>query len=409
MSDWTDFSERLKRLGVTLGISQPLQTNTGKVQPLEDLVPGRNLKTIYGEVFSLNHAYPEHRQHGHLPLKPLTDYHWLAQWAKAPATPALQSLVFLDTETTGLSGGTGTMPFMIGAGRFIQNQFVVEQFFVRNPAEETAQLAALSEFVEGVEGIVTYNGKAFDLPIINTRYIMQRLSNPFTSATHFDLLPFTRRIWKSRLGQCNLGNIERHVLGFEREREDIPGYLVPDFYREFLFTGDAAHMPGIFYHNEMDVLSLSALFSWLAAILEDPSDERFTDPGDLLSVGRVLEALQRERLAEQVYASDRLQQFSETDRLKSLLLRARLQKRKGNLKEASALWQAAATAGSIEALVELAKYFEHQVCDFEAALRCTEQALSVSSDPSLACALLHRKSRLNAKLLKNNSEKSVNF
>jgi len=74
----------------------------------------------------------------------------LAQWAKAPSTPALQSLVFLDTETTGLSGGTGTMPFMIGAGRFRENQFVVEQFFVRNPAEETAQLAALSEFVEGV-------------------------------------------------------------------------------------------------------------------------------------------------------------------------------------------------------------------------------------------------------------------
>lgn len=409
MSDWNDFSERLKRLGVTLGISQPMQEKAAKVKPLEELVPGRNLKTIYGEVFSLNHAYPEHRQHGHLPLKPLTDYHWLARWAKAPAAPALQSLVFLDTETTGLSGGTGTIPFMIGAGRFIQDQFVVEQFFVRNPSEETAQLAALSEFVEGVEGIVTYNGKAFDLPIINTRYIMQRLSNPFTSATHFDLLPFTRRIWKARLGQCNLGNIETKVLGFQREQADIPGYLVPDFYREYLFTGDATHMPGIFYHNEVDVLSLSALFSWLAAILEDPSDDRFTDPGDLLSVGRVLENLERVPLAEQVYASDRLQHHSEADRQKSLLLRAKLQKHKGNLEAASVLWQAAATAGSIEALVELAKYFEHQVCDFEAALRCTEQALCLCSDPSLASSLLHRKSRLNAKLLKNNSEKSANF
>jgi len=297
------------------------------------------------------------------------------------------------------------MPFMIGAGRFRENQFVVEQFFVRNPAEETAQLAALSEFVEGVEGIVTYNGKAFDLPIINTRYIIQRLSNPFIAATHFDLLPFTRRIWKSRLGQCNLGNIERHVLGFEREQADIPGYLVPDFYREFLFTGDATHMPGIFYHNEIDVLSLSALFSWLAAILEDPSDERFTDPGDLLSVGRVLEVLEREHLAEQVYASDRLQHLSETDRQKSLILRAKLQKRQGKVEEASVLWQEAALAGSLEAMVELAKYFEHHVRDYEAALRCTEQALSMCSDNSLTASLLHRQSRLNAKLLKNNSEK----
>ena len=400
MSDWNNLSDRLKRLGVQLGISQPLQANTGKAQPLEELVPGRNLKTIYGEIFSLNHSYPEERQHGHLPLKPLTSHNWLAQWAKAPATPALNSLIFLDTETTGLSGGTGTMPFMIGAGRFIENQFVVEQFFVRNPAEETAQLAALSEFVEGVEGIVTYNGKAFDLPIINTRYIMQRLSNPFTATTHFDLLPFTRRIWKSRLGQCNLGNIEKHVLGFEREQADIPGYLVPDFYRDYLFTGDATFMPGIFYHNEIDVLSLSALFSWLAAILEDPSDDRFTDPGDLLSVGRVLEILEREQLADQVYSSERLKQLTDSDRLKSILLRASLQKRKGNLQEASTLWQEAASAGSLDALLELAKHFEHHLCDYEAALHFTEQALSICCDNALTASLLHRKTRLEAKLSK---------
>lgn len=406
MSDWNNLSERLKRLGVQLGISQPSVEKSGRVARLEELVPGRNLKTIFGEIFSLNHAYPEDRQHGHLPLKPLTSYDWLAHWAKAPATPALESLIFLDTETTGLSGGTGTMPFMIGAGRFIENQFVVEQFFVRNPAEETAQLAALSEFVEGVEGIVTYNGKSFDLPIINTRYIMQRLSNPFTTATHFDLLPFTRRIWKSRLGQCNLGNIETQVLGFHREQADIPGYLVPDFYREYLFTGDATHMPGIFYHNEIDVLSLSALFSWLAAILEDPSDDRFTDPGDLLSVGRVLEILEREQMADQVYASDRLQQLPDTDRQKSLLLRARLQKRKGNLEEASILWQKAASAGSLEALIELAKYYEHQSREFEKAMRCTDQAISICEDISLNHSLLHRKARLESKILKNYSDQS---
>lgn len=403
MSDWSNLSDRLKRLGVQLGISQPMQEKAGKVKPLEELVPGRNLKTIYGEIFSLNHAYPGDLHHGHLPLKPLTAYDWLAQWAKAPSTPELESLVFLDTETTGLSGGTGTMPFMIGAGRFVENQFVIEQFFVRNPAEEAAQLAALSEFVEGVEGIVTYNGKSFDMPIINTRYIMQRLSNPFTAATHFDLLHFTRRIWKARLGQCNLGNIETQVLGFQREQADIPGYLVPDFYREFLFTGDATHMPGIFYHNEVDVLSLSALFSWLAAILEDPSDDRFTDPGDLLSVGRVLEILQRETLADQVYSSERIRQLEESDRQKSLLLRAKLQKRKGNLEEASILWQEAATSGSLEALIELAKYFEHQLKDNEAALDSTVQALGICSHKSLIPALLHRKVRLETKIIKRSS------
>jgi len=403
MSDWSNLSDRLRRLGVQWGISQPMKQNAGKAKPLEELVPGRNLKTIYGEIFSLNHTYPEDLRHGHLPLKPLTAHDWLAQWAKASSTPDLKSLVFLDTETTGLSGGTGTMPFMIGAGRFIENQFVVEQFFVRNPAEETAQLAALSEFVEGVEGIVTYNGKSFDLPIINTRYIMQRLTNPFTSAAHFDLLHFTRRIWKSRLGQCNLGNIETQVLGFQREQADIPGHLVPDFYRQFLFTGDATHMPGIFYHNEVDVLSLSALFSWLAAILEDPSDDRFTEPGDLISVGRVLEILEREPLADQVYSSKRLEQLEETDRQKSLLLRAKLQKRNGNFQEASKLWQEAAALGAIEALIELAKYYEHHLRHFKDALRFTDQALSICPDAPITDSLLHRKARLEAKIIKTNS------
>ena len=156
-------------------------------------------------------------------------------------------------------------------------------------------------------------------------------------------------------------------------------------------------MSGIFYHNEIDVLSLSALFSWLAAILEDPSDDRFTDPGDLLSVGRVLEILERDRLADQVYASDRLQQLPDTDRVKSLVLRASLQKRKGNLQEASVLWQEAAAAGSLDALIELAKYFEHHACDYAAALRVTEQALSICSDDPLNDSLLHRKSRLEIK------------
>ena len=403
MSEWNDLSEKLRRLGIQLGTSQPLQPKPAKAQPLEALVPGRNLKTIYGEIFSLQHSYPEDRLHGHLPLKPLTSHGWLARWAKAPVTPDLESLVFLDTETTGLSGGTGTMPFMIGAGRFIANEFVVEQFFVRSPAEEPAQLAALSEFVEGVEGIVTYNGKSFDLPILNTRYIMQRLTNPFTAAAHFDLLHFTRRIWKSRLGQCNLGNIETQVLGFQREQADIPGYLVPDFYREYLFTGNAAHMPGIFYHNEIDVLSLSALFGWLAAILEDPSDDRLTDPEDLLSVGRVLETLERERAAEEVYASQRLECLSDEERQKSLLMRARLQKRRGNLEEASALWKQAALTGSIEALLELAKYYEHYLRNYETALSFTNQALALNSDPSLTPALLHRQSRLASKLARQSS------
>ncbi len=135
---------------------------------------------------------------------------------------------------------------MIGAARVVGSQFQVEQFFLRNPAEEKAQLAALASFVDGASAIVSYNGKSFDLPIINTRYVLNRIKNPFLDFEHFDLLHIARRVWRRRLKQCNLGNIEKEILGFFRSGVDIPGYLVPEFYRDYLLRGDTSKIPGIF-------------------------------------------------------------------------------------------------------------------------------------------------------------------
>lgn len=267
------------------------------------------------------------------------------------------------------------MPFMIGAARFIQNQFIVEQFFLRNPSEEKAQLAALNQFVDGGQAIVSYNGKSFDLPIINTRYILNRLGNPFEEMAHFDLLHISRRVWKRRLKQCNLGNIEKEILQFQRSGEDAPGYLVPEFYRDYLLNGDGSQIAKVFYHNEIDVVSLSALFTVLAAILEDPTPDNLVHAADIYSLGKLMESLDKDDVADNLYAFNGLTEAKGEEFVLSLLSRAKMFKRQKDYAKALPLWQQAHELGSAEASLELAIYYEHIAKDLPQALYYTDSML----------------------------------
>src|SRR5262249_33194494 len=138
-------------------------------------------------------------------------------------------IAFLDTETTGLSGGTGTYAFLVGIGTWRSSGFLVEQFFMRNFDEEAAVICPLEERLSQVKVVVTFNGKCFDLPLLESRFVMHRRDWPLADGIHLDLLHPSRRLWKLRLKDCSLANLEREVLGFERE-EDIPGYLIPQVY-----------------------------------------------------------------------------------------------------------------------------------------------------------------------------------
>jgi len=412
MDNWSDLSEQLKKLGVQLGKDKPLPVPIKKNIPIESLVPGHEFDTIFGKIFSSNHQYSNQHRHGAVPLKPFTSCQVLCEWAQAAhlANSEISEFVFFDTETTGLSGGTGTIPFMIGAGRFNGDQFVLEQFFLRNPAEEKAQLAALTEFVDGAKAVVSYNGKSFDLPIINTRYILNRLSNPFDEMGHIDLLHITRRVWKRRLKQCNLGNIEKEILDFYRTDEDIPGYLVPEFYRNYIVDGDASQIAKIFYHNEVDVVSLSALFTTLAAILEDPTSENLEHAEDIYSIGRLMESLNREVLAEQLYSSSHFLSSNDEELVLSLLSRARIYKKNKKYSEALPLWMQAHKLGSIDAAIELAKYYEHITKDYQEALAITDRLMqrnksepTATVDNQVVKLIEHRRTRLLKKIEKTKS------
>ncbi len=272
MDNFSDLAEQLKKLGVQFGKDKPLPSPVKKKIPIESLVAGHEFDTIFGKIFSSSHQYPDQHQHGAVPLKPFTRYEVLCEWAQAAhlANSDISEFIFLDTETTGLSGGTGTIPFMIGAARFNGDQFVLEQFFLRNPSEEKAQLAALSEFVDGAKAIVSYNGKSFDIPMLRSRFVMNRLPVQFGAYQHIDLLHIARRIWKLRLESRKLGDIEREILDYRRGSAEIPGWLVPQIYFDYLENADAAPLHGVFYHNEIDVISRCSSISTICCSTNCP-------------------------------------------------------------------------------------------------------------------------------------------
>ena len=212
-------SHRLKSLGVKLGandVQPPKPHKEG--YPVEDVVSGRLHRTIYGEAFWVESLYAKDYTHGHSPLQIRHPLHILTEWAQVPqvAQADLRHFVFLDTETTGLSGGTGTLVFMVGLGRFTDDGFQVAQYFLREPAEEIAVLAAVSEYLDPCEAVVTFNGRAFDIPLLTTRYTLQALSFPLVGTPHLDLLPLARRLWRDRLPSRRLGYLESTILGAAR-------------------------------------------------------------------------------------------------------------------------------------------------------------------------------------------------
>ncbi len=292
MNDWDGLSENLKPW-VSIWANQPcLLLNAKGHFPIEKVVDGSFCEVIYGQIFCHEEHYPSGHLHGEKPLFPADPLDNLCKWAKANpySQDDLRDFIFLDTETSGLSGGTGTYAFEVGLGRFTENGFKLAQFFMRHPGEEPALLAGLTEFMHGMKAVVTYNGKSFDIPLLNTRYTMMGMTSPFEGIDHFDLLPLARRLWRLRLESRTLGNVENNILGVKRGDEEVPGYMIPELYFDFLKTKDARPMAGIFYHNAIDILSLAGLFSHTAFLLNEPLSKDIPHHEDLVSLGRFFEA-----------------------------------------------------------------------------------------------------------------------
>jgi hypothetical protein len=288
---------------------------------------------------------------------------------------------FVDIETTGLSGGAGTLGFLIGLGTFVKGGFHLRQYFLRDPEEEAATLQLLRADLKNVEGLVTFNGRSFDLPVLESRYtIAVRDRWRLSRRPHLDLLYPSRRLWSKTLSNCRLGTLERRVLEVERTEEDVPGELIPGMYLDYLRTGDASDMTRVIYHNAVDILSLVGLSS---VILEKHFDQ---DPsglagGEALAVARWHEANGRMAEAETAYLAAVRGAPTDGLRAESLKHLTAMLKRQSRREQAVPSWIEwhAALPVDPSPCIELSMYYEWEAKDPAQALAWAETAMTVAS------------------------------
>jgi len=290
----------------------------------------------------------------------------------------LADFVFLDTETTGLSGGVGTVAFQIGLGYFEEGRFVVEQFLMRDYHEEPAMLRELVSRLARFEVLVSFNGRAFDVPLLKSRLVLGRLDAGRLSMPHADLLYPSRRLWKLRLGNCRLCHLEEALLGVSRE-DDLPGALVPQTYFQYLKDRNFDPIRRILDHNRQDVVSLAQLFFFLCRAYDRP--EGIAHGQDLLSLGRFYE---KRGMGQQAAKCYRLCARGCT-RPEAFAALASQSKRLGKVENAVRLYSVMLARGDqpAQAGEALAKIYEHQYKDIPRALHYTRQALLALSEPSL--------------------------
>jgi uncharacterized protein YprB with RNaseH-like and TPR domain len=366
------------------------------------VVGGELVASPAGPLVVVRREYPLSHRHGRVALAHALDVSpsLLALIARTEEVPAeTQGLLFLDTETTGLAGGTGTYAFLVGVGHIEADRFVVIQHFLRDLDEEPALLHALEPLLERASGLVTYNGSGFDVPLLETRFLLARRRWPGTLG-HVDLLRPARRIWATRFEDCRLTTLEREVLGLVRE-EEVPGALIPALYFDFLRYRRAAPLSRVFAHNRADVLSLAALLGWLTRAVQGAEDT--LAPGDLAGLGRLCERVDPERSAHYSWAALR----AGLDGSEAHHVRMRLalwEKRHARWEAACALWQDATDARGFDLRPweELAKYHEHRSRDLAAAhaivLEALRLALATVAPSRARAALLHRCARLERRL-----------
>ena len=375
-------SDRLKSLGVKVGTSD-LPTSKPSIKldhPIDSVLAGEWQETPQGEVFVVETRYPADLKLEHVMFRADLSLDTISQWAREPLLSQFsrEQFAYFDTETTGLAGGSGTYTFLVGIGRFEGEVFRLAQYFLSDPAGELAQLAAIEEFLSPCEALVSFNGKSFDLPLLNTRFITNGSPSPLTELAHIDLLHLARRLWKARLPSRTLGDLETNILGTTRMDEDVPGWMVPDLYFDYLLTGDARPLLGVFYHNEMDVISLARLLNHMAILIEEPFSDSIEHVLDQLAVAKLYGDLGNlERAADIFQQCLIIENIPDADHAKALEQLSFIHKRLGNQDAAIKLWKQASEDGQIYAHVELAKVYEHKIRDYALAIHWTEKAINL--------------------------------
>jgi len=396
-----DSLDRHLRLTLGRGSGRPRNRGPEHLGDLQDVVGGdiaewEGMRCLVRErVYNLDHV------HGDMSLVSAlqANHGQVEPFAYGSGTFDPAHVAYLDLETTGLRNA---MAFLVGLGFFRDDRFVLQQFFVPDPPDEEAMLSLLNGSLAELEGLVTFNGRSFDWPLLCDRYVRLGSQPQLNPQPHLDLLTFSRRFWRNTLSSCSLGSIENNRLGVVRSGIDIPGYLVPEIYDEYLRGGEIVPLEGVFYHNELDILSLVTLTARTEHLLglHEPQVEQ--DPAECLALGRIFEsrafdacstdeveevwferamamyegAIQQGRPAISGEASERLGQM-----LKRWARNSDAQERRVRYDMAMAVWRNQLGHGLVEPYVELAKIYEHQLDyrDLIKARTLTQEAIRTVS------------------------------
>ena len=375
---------------------------------IEELISGAVVETARGAHYETEKLWERHRRHGSVDISSLVELpddllDHLSAGSIVKSHPTRWA--FLDTETTGLAGGTGTYAFLIGVGNIEPAGFRLRQFFMRDYGEEASLLRRLSEHLAQFDVLITYNGKTYDQPLLETRFRMARAPHPFARMEHLDLLFGARRLWKLRLESCRLVQLENRILGVERQG-DLPGEMIPYYYFEYLRTQQAFRLVPVFHHNAIDILSLACLTAIVPFAFRSPEETAFRHGADVIGLARWV--LQAGRHEEALRLLRRAVDLGLPDDLlfRTLWDIGALEKRLGRPDAALAVYTDLAASRNpyrARALRELAIYYEHRERNYAMALEMTHSALALEDSADLR----QRQRRLRQRVARKPSAQSI--
>ena len=411
-----DLKERLEKIAqLQKNINKIAQTQKEKklkvVAKLEEVLSGKCITTPFGSSFVKENYFPQDYCCGGIKLFQIfeSSRQTISSLAKDEKLKEIDisEIVFLDTETTGLAGGAGTYVFLVGTGFFEEDKFCVKQYFMRDYNEEKTLLSAVNDLLGKFKAVVSYNGKTFDLPLMESRYIMSGMEMNLKAPGHFDLLYTARRLWKKRLESCSLSMVEREILKIDRI-DDVPGHLIPEIYFRYLKTKDARALKPVFEHNLQDILSLVALVTKMCFMVENPLEN--TKHGmDIFSVGKIYDEEKKYHQSTTYYNEALKHNLSDEEVLEILKLNSFAHKRLGKLEEAEEIWKEIISINQgfdFSSYEELAKYYEHHLKDYQKAKQIVVDAINFLENISQSYLHTHNIEKLRHRL--NRLERKIN-
>lgn len=334
-------------------------------------------------IYFIKETYQYPINHGKIKINHLPTFNnFLSIYCGYPVKNKItDNILFFDIETTNLCANSSCFVFLVGLCWFENSGLTIIQLFLDDFSSEPLLLSHLEKIIDNYSMIATYNGKSFDVPALKTRLIMNGMNDIFVEKVHFDLLHISRTIFKNKISSFKLNNIEEEVLEFKRSYDDIPGWLIPQVYFDYLETGQTGLLNNIFYHNKIDVISLASLFFLFDRLMDSSSITKYYHKEDLIGIVRLIARTGNYKVADQ-YSSNIFQKHTQLKNMKHLDAKtleelAMISKKIGNWSKAVNIWDLAVENGSFFACVELAKFFEHKEKDYDKAIEYVKRALNI--------------------------------